>query len=177
MQIIWIDFNEEVEILIISIDGVDCSIQEPRWIPNTEWFSHKYNGPGLTYKLGIAIYSNQLVWIQGPECSGSWNDLSRFKALNGLKTRIPAGKKLIANTIYKDPVCSIQNPLDSPEVRRFKRRAHACHENFNGCLKIFKVLANKFCHGHQKHNRSASRQSRHYALQIGEWTSPFWCLI
>jgi hypothetical protein len=61
------------------------------------------------------------------------------------------GKKVIADTIYKDPTCSIHNRLDTPEVKRFKKRAQARHENFNGRLKIYSVLSGKFRHGHEKH--------------------------
>jgi hypothetical protein len=48
------------------VDGIDCRIREPRKIPSTEWFSQKFNGPGLTYELGIAIHQQKLVWIRGP---------------------------------------------------------------------------------------------------------------
>ena len=61
------------------------------------------------------------------------------------------GEKVIADTIYADPTCSIRNPLDTPEVKLFKKRARARHENFNGRLKIFGVISGKFRHGHEKH--------------------------
>jgi hypothetical protein len=52
---------------------------------------------------------------------GNGGDLVNFKAPDGLKSKIPAGKKVIADRIYRDPVCSIRNPKDTPEVRKFKR--------------------------------------------------------
>lgn len=81
---------------------------------------------------------------------GNGGDLVNFKAPNGLRRKIPAGKKVIADRMYKDPVCSIRNSQDTTEVRKFKRRARARHESFNGRLKNFKVLAEKFRHGHAK---------------------------
>jgi hypothetical protein len=75
------------------VDGIDCRIREPRKIPSTEWYSHKFGGPGLTYELGIAIHQQKLVWIRGPERSGK-GDLQNFRAQNGLKSKIPGGKKL-----------------------------------------------------------------------------------
>ena len=45
------------EIFWISIDGVHCCIYEPRRDPSSKWFSHKSNGAGLTYELGIARFS------------------------------------------------------------------------------------------------------------------------
>jgi len=114
------------------------------------WYSHKFNGPGLSYELGISIYHSDLVWIRGPAPAAT-HDLTIFRVPNGLKSKIPAGKKVIADSSYKDQVCSIRNSQDTPEVKKFKRRARARHENFNGRLKNFKVLATKFRHGHEKH--------------------------
>ena len=62
----WTDFSENDEIFIITVDGIDCRIQEPRTILSTQWYLHKFGGPGLTYKLGIAIHHQKLVWIRGP---------------------------------------------------------------------------------------------------------------
>jgi hypothetical protein len=53
---------------MITVDGVDCRTNEPRKIPSKEWYSHTFNGPGLTYELVIAINANKLVWIRGPIC-------------------------------------------------------------------------------------------------------------
>jgi len=81
---------------------------------------------------------------------GNGGNLVNFKAPNGLKSKVPAGKKVIVYRMYKDPVCSIRNPQDTPEVRKFKRRARARHESFNGRLKNFKVLSEKFRHGQER---------------------------
>jgi hypothetical protein len=63
-------YDENDDIFILLVDGVDCSITEPRKIPSAKWYSHKFNGPGLSYELGISIYDNYLVWIRGPERAG-----------------------------------------------------------------------------------------------------------
>ena len=39
---------------LISIDGTDCQIQEPTPF-SPKWFSHKFNGPGIRYEVGILI--------------------------------------------------------------------------------------------------------------------------
>lgn len=126
------------------------SINEPRQLPSKSWYSKKFNGPGLSYEIGVSVQNNQCVWIKGPE-RASTNDLAMFRAPNGLKSRVPPGKKVIADRIYKDDVCAIRNPQDTPEVKKFKRRARARHENFNGRLKTFKALGSTFRHGHDKH--------------------------
>jgi hypothetical protein len=67
------------------------------------------------------------------------------------KRKIPLGKKVVADRMYKDQVSSIRNPQDTAEVRKFKRRARSRHESFDGRLKNFKVLTEKFRNGHEKH--------------------------
>ena len=82
---------------------------------------------------------------------GNGGDLVNFKAPNGLKSKIPVGKKVIADQMYRDPICSIRNAQDTPKVRKFKKRARARHESFNARLKNFKVLADRFRHEQVKH--------------------------
>ena len=56
------------------------------------------------------------------------------------------GKKAIADEGYRgfpDEI-STHNSLDSPEVREFKRRARQRHEIYNGFLKQFDILSERF---------------------------------
>ena len=39
---------------LITLDGTDVSINEPSPF-NNKWYSHKLNGPGLRYEVGICI--------------------------------------------------------------------------------------------------------------------------
>lgn len=119
--------------------------------PSTGWCSHKFHEPGLPYELGIAIYDNRLVWINGP-FQAAENDLSIMHKEDGLLSKIPAGKKVIADRGYRgEPVCSIRNPRDTAGVKAFKRRARARHESFNGRIKWFNILDTRFRHGIAKH--------------------------
>lgn len=136
---------------ILTVDGVHFRIGEPRLEPDSKWYSEKFNGPGLTYELGIAIRQNRLVWINGP-FKASVHDKTIYNKPNGLKSRMPAGKKGIADRGYRnEPTLATRNELDSAAVKAFKRRARARHETFNGRIKNFKALAERFRHGVQKH--------------------------
>ena len=42
---------------------------------------------------------------------------------------------------------SVPNDFDPPSLKNFKKRARARHETFNGRLKRFQVLTDRFCHG------------------------------
>jgi hypothetical protein len=49
----------------ITIDGTYFSIYEPTPF-STEWFSHKFKGPGVRYELAISIKGGDIVHIHGP---------------------------------------------------------------------------------------------------------------
>lgn len=138
-------------VFILTVDGVHFRICEPHLHPDAKWFSPKFKGPGLTYELGIAIRQNRLVWINGPFLA-STHDKTIYNKTDGLKSQMPAGKKGIADRGYRgEPTLSTRNDLDTEPVRDYKRRARARHETFNGRLKRFKILDERFRHGFQKH--------------------------
>ena len=89
MKIKWI-FGEESnlqETFIVSVDGIHCCIQEPRLEPSSKWYSNKHHGAGLVYELGIAIWHNQLVWINGPFPCGN-NDWTVFNKKDNIKFKM-----------------------------------------------------------------------------------------
>lgn len=146
LQIKWLFDTEDFdEIFILSVDGVHCKIMEPRTDPSTKWYSQKSNGAGLSYELGIAIHHNQLCWINGPFPAGT-NDMAIFKQPDGLMTRMPQGKRAIADQGYVgEPwMLSTRNPLDSAPLKQFKSRAKGRHESFNSRLKWFNILSHEF---------------------------------
>lgn len=99
-----------------------CCIWEPRTTPSAGWYSKKFNRAGLAYELGVAIFHNQIVWINGP-FPARQNDLKIFRKENGLMSKIPDGMMA---------------------VRKFKRRVLARHETVNSRLKAFKILNENF---------------------------------
>ena len=150
--IIW-NLDDSDKDFIISIDGIHCSIEEPKHATKTldpKYYSHKTNKAGLAYEIALSLYEPKLVSIQGPFPAAT-SDLSIFQ--NGIMRLIPAGKKVIADQGYNgEPhVVSTRNFLDSKQIREFKSRARARHETFNGRLKAFCILKNFFRHKLEKH--------------------------
>ena len=48
---------------LISVDGVDLEIREPTPYHkerSKKWFSHKFEGPGLRYELGVTLFILQV---------------------------------------------------------------------------------------------------------------------
>ena len=121
-------------------------------------YSHKFNGAGVGYELGIAIYSSRLVWIAGP-FPASRHDLTIFRGgkpneprdPNALISMIPPGKKGIGDSAYTAEAgvngkMAVTRNEDTVALRKFKARAKARHETFNGRLKAFQVLDIPFRH-------------------------------
>jgi len=59
----------------MTVDGTDCMIEEP--VPfSPKWYSHKFHGPGVRYKIGAGVQTGWIVWVNGPFPCGEWSDRS-----------------------------------------------------------------------------------------------------
>jgi len=147
--------SEEETIFIVTVDGAHCQIEEPTlddFSENQKYFSHKFHGPALDYELAISVYTQDLVWINGPFPAGC-HDLKVFR--QGLKqkmldTRAARGveHRGIADKGYRGEqgLLSIPSSCDPERVRDFKGRALSRHETFNGRMKNFDCLDERFRH-------------------------------
>jgi DDE superfamily endonuclease len=148
------DNNQQVGVAswILSVDGTHCRISEPRSQPDKRWYSHKYHKPGVAYELGVNLFENKLVWMNGPFKAGE-SDIVIFRKQDGLKTKLAPGQLAIGDKGYAGDVSvSIpNNDFDDPEINAFKRRARARHESFNARIKTFAVLSERFRHSVEKH--------------------------
>jgi hypothetical protein len=139
--------------IIISIDGVDFKIWEPknpRFNRDPSWCSNKFKAAGVQYELGIDIWSSKLVWINGPHKCGSNPDQTIFKS--ALMQKIPTGKKGIADKGYEgceEKIC-IPSSRDPRHISKFSSWVRCRHENFNGRIKNFASMSNTWTHGVKK---------------------------
>ena len=137
-----------------SVDGTHCQIQEPRSRPNKNWYSHKFEHPGVSYEIGVDLFTSRIVWLNGPFQAGD-TDLVIFRKPDGLKSKIPANCKVIADKGYiGEAKASTKNEFDSDELKEFKRRARDRHESMNGRIKLFAVLTDTFRHPLLKHEQA-----------------------
>jgi len=155
LQMGTLEENDEGFIFMLSVDGIHCPIHEPRPL-SVDWSSHKYGGkPGVNYEVGLLIHKPKLVWVNGYTKPGKVTDLCVFrdKLLPALAS-LPADRKVIADGIYapEPDFVSFKNDLDPQEIRHFKNRVCARHENFNGFLKQWGVLKTKFRHRVELHS-------------------------
>jgi hypothetical protein len=138
----------------VTVDGVHFQIHEPsheEFKRDPKYFSHKFGKAGLDYEIAISVYEQKVVWANGPFRAGK-PDIEIFND-EGLRAKIPPGKKVIADRGYRGQynLISIRNSLDTDEVRTFKSRALSRHENFNYRMERYKVLDEAFRHDFQKH--------------------------
>lgn len=138
-------------VFFMTVDGTHCKIQEPRPFSKI-WCSHKFgNQAAVNYEIGLSIYHQKLIWINGPIPAGLKNDCDFAKEKLIPKLReFNSGKidgiirRILADDIYKDQeiadVISNKNGLDPVTLASFKDRALSRHENFNSLLKKWKVL-------------------------------------
>jgi hypothetical protein len=104
--------NKNQKIFIVLVDGTHCRINEPWTQPSVTCYSSKYNKAGFTYELGISIHNNKLIWINGPPFPAGTNDIHIFRKEGSLKSKIPAGKRVVGDEGYKGKLqISTWNPL------------------------------------------------------------------
>ena len=144
----------EASAFVGSIDCTDCRVWEPRahhhMNIDKSYFSEKFNHAGYKYEIVLHLLKPKCMDIVGPE-KASKHDMKVFRQKTKQRMLdMPAGKMLIADSIYKvgkkpehqDEIgmFAIPSSADPAELRRFKSRARARHESFNGRLKFFRFL-------------------------------------
>ena len=81
------------------MDGTDFQINEPTPF-DRKWYSHKFNGPGVRYEIGISIATGHIVWVNGPFCCGRWPDIKIAK--KHLVKRLDRHERVIADSGYRN---------------------------------------------------------------------------
>ena len=129
-----------------SVDGTDCAIQEPHPF-DSKWYSHKLNGPGVRYEIGLSG-AGQIIWVNGPFKCGQMNDLSIFKSRI---QHVLGEERVIADSIYRSEKCVIPSDVYMHE-HDLHSRIRARHETVNSRLKNFEILRCAFRHDVNKHS-------------------------
>jgi hypothetical protein len=133
----------------ITVDGTDFTIPEPTPF-SPKWYSHKHNGPGVRYEVGIAIDTGFIVWINGPFPCGEWPDLIIVRS--ALVHMLARNEWYVADGGYYD---GKQYSITPSGLRDFEDRqyatARARHETINRKFKEFSILRGTFRHPLHKH--------------------------
>ena len=113
-----------------------------------KWWSHKFNGPGLRYEVGICIRTGDIVWAHGGLPCGEWPDLRL--ARNSIISALQPGEKIIADRGYND-INYFDVPNGNADVQ--KKNILARHETVNRRIKQFYCMNNRFRHYLHLHPR------------------------
>lgn len=127
--------------MYVTLDGTDCPISEPT-VFDPKWYSHKLNGPGVRYEIGISIGSGDIVWASGGLPCGDWPDLKIAKDLYIFYTENEvtlADKGYNSKQYFRQP------------RNRIEKALLARHETLNGRLKQFQILNVRFRNELKKH--------------------------
>ena len=127
----------------ISVDCTDCPVFEP--LPfSRAMYSHKLNGPGVKYEVGVCIKTGKIIWINGPFV-GSKSDGKIFR--DDLSTLLCIDEAVEVDHGYAgDDKMKIPSIGFSSKERKMKSNVRAQHEAVNGRLKQFGVLTTHFRH-------------------------------
>jgi hypothetical protein len=138
--------------LPITVDASHFVTYEVQTDPNApqdrRQYSHKTNGPAVSYEVAVAIHESKIVSINGPFPAAT-SDLTIFR--NKLEALIPNGSKAIADKAYRSNKATTSSSADPPDLRRFKARARARQESLWRRLKRFRCLSDRFRHPIYKH--------------------------
>lgn len=130
----------------VTVDGTDFKIRQPKEY-NKKWYSHKFNGPGLRYEVGVCISTGHIVWIHGPFPCGTNPDITIFR--KGMKQAVNRGEeKVEADKGYRGEPLYISDALDfrNEVEKRAKQQARSRHEHINRYFKQFHCLKDTYRH-------------------------------
>jgi hypothetical protein len=142
--------NDNGSTCLVTVDGTDFRICEPTNF-DKKWFSHKFNGPGVRYEIGICIQTGWIVWINGPFPCGT-PDLCI--ARNALIFELDQDEMYLADGGYNDGnQFSVTPSGNHTELDRMKSVARARHEAVNSLFKNYGILEHRYRHCRSLHGR------------------------
>ena len=127
---------------------------EFRCDPDSKWWSHKSNGPGVSFEVVTDPVDGHIRWVNGPQ-PASTHDLTFLRGgkkgkenewkKSSLYFKLPEGLRLVGDSAYEgqpDKV-STTNAAHDPATKEFFLRMKLMQET----VKDFKVLQGPFHHG------------------------------
>lgn len=165
-KIKWLErFSDpDAEVFIVTVDGIDCRCWEKRNHPTMPFdkkaHSHKFSHAAYKYEIAVAVYSDHIVWVNGP-FKGGKHDLTIFRqgkdGEGSLLDKIPDGKMGMADRGYKTGIdaeilkIAFKRNDDPIALKRHKGRGTCRQETINARIKSFKCISDTFSHTEQQH--------------------------
>ena len=106
---IFSDFDKS-QVFLASIDCFHFKCQEFQTDPSSKWYSHKHNGPGLSYKVCVDVVKDRIVWTNGPfpapthDITFFWGGTKKSGKNNWNRSsfyhKMPPGKRIVGDSGY-----------------------------------------------------------------------------
>lgn len=156
MKIKFDDLDPHCEFL--PVDTVHIRSQEFRCNPSSKWWSHKSNGPGVSFEVVTDPVDGKIRWTNGPE-PASIHDLTFLRG--GIKGRekewkrsalyfhVPNNVKIVGDSAYGGQPDKVTTTKDAhaPATKKLFARMKSMQETCFKRFKDFKVLRESFRHG------------------------------
>ena len=162
------------QVFLASIDCVHFECQEFGTDPSGKWYSHKHNGPGLSYEVCVDTTKDRIVWANGPFPAAS-HDITIFrggKKKDGKHTwrksslfhKIPVGKRLVGDSGYVGEADKVSTTLGghSVEAKRLFARFKSRQESLFRAYKALGIMGgDSFRHKGRQGGGSKERVAVH----------------
>eukprot|EP00804_Cyclotella_cryptica_P023557 CCRYP_018917-RA/>CCRYP_018917-RA protein AED:0.26 eAED:0.27 QI:0/0/0/1/0/0/4/0/153 len=123
IKISFDDLNPDCQFL--AVDTVHVRSEEFRCDPNSKWWSHKFNGPGVSFEVVCDPVYGKIRWINGPQPvsvhditflrggkKGKMNTWNR----SSLYFNVPESVKLVGDSAYAGQPDKIKVAFEAADV-------------------------------------------------------------
>ena len=119
------------------MDGTDCLIkhQSPVHRERIKYYSYKFCGLGVRYKIAVCIQTGDIIFVNGPFSAGRWPDISIL--WQNLMYCLLPGERVEVDARYcgEPKKCCLPGNFVLRDDLAVKDCARVCHKTVNGPLK------------------------------------------
>ena len=142
----------------LPVDTMHIRCQEFRCSPSSKWFSHKFNGPGVSFEMVVDPLEGKIRWINGPE-PASIHDLTFLRGgkkgqkkkwkRSSLYFALPSFARLVGDSAYEGQPDKVSTTKDAhkPATKELFARLKSMQETCFKRFKDFNVVSGTFRHG------------------------------
>eukprot|EP00985_Skeletonema_marinoi_P029694 scaffold28674_cov66-Skeletonema_marinoi.AAC.1 len=143
------------------------------------WYSHKFNGPGVSFEVVSDPMEGKIRWINGPE-PASIHDLTFLRGgkkgqtkkwkRSSLYFHLPKSARLIGDSAYEGQPDKVSTTKDAhkPATKKLFARMKSMQETCFKRFKDFRVLRESFRHGKSTEDKLAKIKSSFEAVVLDD---------
>ena len=146
------DYFDALQVYLASIDCVHFEWEECRTDPGGHWYSHKHNGPGISYEVCVDTAKDRIVWTNGPFPAAT-HDITIFRggkkkvsedkwSKSSLFHQIPEGCRVVGDSGYVGEPKKVSTTLSghSPKTKELFARFKSRQETLFRAYKALNIM-------------------------------------